>query len=77
MEKHLGVQEKEKKDKYLKVCTEQGKSVVTFVCTIDGVLAQKAIMTLKQIVQALVKKLACHQPLVQNYVNKITSVVTI
>eukprot|EP00957_Ditylum_brightwellii_P122326 9328134-Ditylum_brightwellii.AAC.1 len=53
--KCLGDQEKEKKDKYLKLCMEQRKDFTLFVHTVDGVLAREAKMTLKQIVQALAK----------------------
>eukprot|EP00957_Ditylum_brightwellii_P032066 2431563-Ditylum_brightwellii.AAC.1 len=41
--------EKERKDKYLKLCMEHRKDFTPFVCTADEMLAHEAHMTLKQI----------------------------
>eukprot|EP00957_Ditylum_brightwellii_P180127 13721070-Ditylum_brightwellii.AAC.1 len=42
--KHLEVQKKEKKDKYLPMCREQQKNFMPFVATLDGILGQEAKM---------------------------------
>eukprot|EP00957_Ditylum_brightwellii_P201159 15324330-Ditylum_brightwellii.AAC.1 len=74
VKKCLEDQEREKKDKYLKLCMEQRKDFIPFVCIVDGVLAHEAKMTLKQIAQTLAKKWSYHHSHAQNYVNMMTSV---
>eukprot|EP00957_Ditylum_brightwellii_P133355 10167535-Ditylum_brightwellii.AAC.1 len=49
VDKHLLVQEKEKKDKYLPMCREQQKNFTPFVVTVDGILGREVKMMCKQL----------------------------
>eukprot|EP00957_Ditylum_brightwellii_P143730 10950584-Ditylum_brightwellii.AAC.1 len=72
--KHLLVQEKEKKDKYLPMCRVQQKNFTLFVATVDGILGTEAKMMCKQLANQLALKWACHISVTQKYVNQTVQV---
>ena len=64
----LEAQEKEKKDKYLKSCLERRRHFTPFVVSVDGVLGDEALTTLRRLSRKLAGKWKRPYPVILGYV---------